>query len=200
MQDHLSWFNEKASIWDTVATEETRRRLHEVILSLGIAVNSTVLDVATGTGLLIPWLREAAGPGGRLVAIDFSPEMIVRARAKFPDGVEFLVADVHSIDFQDNTFDEVICNSAFPHFANKTQAMAEMARVLKKGGRLTICHPATREELNEFHSKLGGTVGGDMLPPDYEMSAMAEAAGLIGTAIVDGPEYYVLTAWKGKRQ
>ncbi len=197
--DHLAWFNEKAAIWDSVAMEETRRRLKEVILSLNISSNSTVLDVATGTGLLLPWLKEAVKPAGRLVAFDFSPEMIARAREKCPDDIEFLVADVHSLELTDNTFDEVICNSAFPHFTDKPRAIAEMSRVLKKGGRLTICNPAPRDELNEFHKNLGGTVSQDMLPPADEMTAMAEDAGLVGIEIVDGPETYVLIARKGVR-
>ena len=197
--DHLVWFNEKASIWDSIATEEIKRRLKGIIQSLNISSNSTVLDVATGTGLLLPWLKEAVKPAGRLVALDFSPEMIARAREKYTDGIEFLVADVHSLEFNDNTFDEVICNSVFPHFTDKPRAMAEMFRVLKKGGRLTICHPAPRDELNEFHKNLGGTVGADMLPPADEMTAMAEAAGLAGIEIADGPEIYVLIAGKGVR-
>jgi ubiquinone/menaquinone biosynthesis C-methylase UbiE len=197
--DHLAWFNEKAAIWDSVATEETKRRLKEVIQSLNISSDSIVLDVATGTGLLLPWLKEAVKPAGRLVALDFSPEMIARAREKYPEDIEFLVADVHFLEFKDDTFDEIICNSAFPHFTDKPRAMAEMSRVLKTGGRLTICNPAPRDELNQFHKNMGGTVSQDMLPPADEMTAMAQAAGLVGIEIVDGPETYVLIAGKGVR-
>lgn len=194
--DHLEWFNEKAAIWDTIATKRTLGLLYNVIQSLNIANNSSVLDVATGTGILVPWLLEAVGPGGRLVAFDFSPEMIARAKSKYNSGVEFMVVDVHSLPLKNDTFDEVICNSAFPHFTDKPWAMAEMSRVLKLGGRLTICHSASREELNEFHKNMGGAVGNDMLPPDNEMRAMALAVNLTAVKILDGPDTYVMTARK----
>lgn len=192
---HLEWFNEKASIWDTIATDRTRSLLKEIIQRLRIAEGSSVLDVATGTGILTPWLMEAVGPGGRLVALDFSPEMIARAKEKFGH-IESMVADVHDIPIKNEAFDEVICNSAFPHFTDQRLAMAEMVRVLRTGGRLTLCHPATREELNEFHKNLGGVVGADMLPCDDEVKAMAASAGLKKIVIADGPHSYVMTGIK----
>lgn len=192
---HLEWFNEKATIWDTIATDNTRSLLKGIIQGLKITGGSSVLDVATGTGILIPWLMEAVGPEGRIVALDFSPDMIARAKEKFGQ-IEFMVADVNSMPIKNETFDEVMCNSAFPHFTDKFLAMTEMARVLRIGGRLTICHPATREELNEFHKNLGGVVGDDMLPYDDEMKDMAVSAGLKDVVIADGPRTYVLTARK----
>lgn len=192
---HLEWFNEKASIWDTIATDQTRGFLKGIIQSLKISEGVSVLDVATGTGILIPWLMDAVGPGGKLAALDFAPEMIARVREKF-EHIESMVADVQNLPIENEVFDEVICNSAFPHFSDKPLAMAEMARVLKTGGRLTICHPATREELNEFHKNLGGVVGGDMLPIDDEMKSMATSAGLKDIVITDGPYTYVMTAIK----
>lgn len=195
MDRHLAWFNEKAAVWDSIATPETKEILHQIVQELRIAPGSTVLDVACGTGILLRWLARAAGPAGRVVAVDFSPEMILRARAKeFPATVETLTADVHRLPFTGGSFDEVICNSAFPHFTDQPRAMREMARVLKKSGRLTICHPSPREKLNTFHKNLDGAVSGDMLPPDEEMEQMAIAAGLERVKIEDGPDRYIFTA------
>ncbi|WP_256218700.1 class I SAM-dependent methyltransferase [Neomoorella thermoacetica] len=56
--------------------------------------------------------------------------------------------------YPDATFDEVICNSAFPHFPHKLKALKEMARVLKTGGRVIICHTAARETINNLHKSL----------------------------------------------
>ncbi|MFZ5592381.1 MAG: class I SAM-dependent methyltransferase [Bacillota bacterium] len=119
---HLQWFNEKAAIWDNIATEQTRQRLWQIIQSLNIAPGSRILDVATGTGILIPWLMAAAGPTGQVTAIDFAPRMIEEAQKKHPGGVLLLVADVHNLPFADQSFDEVVCNSAFPHFAHQARA------------------------------------------------------------------------------
>jgi ubiquinone/menaquinone biosynthesis C-methylase UbiE len=198
LDKHLVWFNEKAVVWEGIATEETKEKLRRIVQELKIAPGSTVLDGACGTGSLLRWLARGVAPGGRVAAMDFSPEMISRARAKrFPSTVELLVADVHQLPFAGGAFDEVVCNSAFPHFTDNPRAMREMARVLKKGGRLTICHPSPRDELNVFHKNLGGAVGGDMLPPADEMEQMAGAAGLERAAIEDGPDRYVFTAYRG---
>lgn len=194
--DKLEWFNSLAASWDSMYTAEKSEILQDIIRRLNIPENSTVLDVGTGTGILIPWLKEAVGSGGNLVALDYAPEMVARAREKYDGQAVFLVADVHSMKFPDETFDRVICNSAFPHFSDKPRAMSEMSRILKKGGKLHIFHPASREELNRFHSSLDAPVSKDILPDDEEMSAMARAAGLEEIDIQDGPVFYLMTARK----
>ncbi|AGL00374.1 class I SAM-dependent methyltransferase [Desulfoscipio gibsoniae] len=198
MDTHREWFNKKAETWDNVVLEAERcHRLFDLITVLDIQRDSRVLDVASGTGILIPWLLEIVGTGGKVVAVDFAEKMIDVARGKYGDtGVDLLVADVQQLPFEDNSFDEVICNSAFPHFAGKLDAMREMSRVLKSGGRLTICHPAPREELNNFHRCLGGVVGNDMLPSESEMRQMAVKAGLDSVFIKDGPATYLFTCRK----
>ena len=200
MDKHKTWFNEKAAVWDSVVLQEERcQRLYDIIKNLDIQANSVVLDVGTGTGVLIPWLMEVVGLGGKIVAVDFAEEMIERAKAKnFGPAVEFLGADVHKLSLASDYFDEVVCNSAFPHFHNQPLAMQEMARVLKPGGRLTICHPAPREELNNFHCNLGGVVANDMLSAEEEMVLMAKQAGITDVEIKDGPQTYLLTGRKIK--
>jgi len=49
---------------------------------LGLRPGDVVLDVACGTGLSLPLLREAVGPGGRVIGVEVSPEMIVQARER----------------------------------------------------------------------------------------------------------------------
>ncbi|WP_242652536.1 class I SAM-dependent methyltransferase [Desulfofarcimen acetoxidans] len=200
LNKHRTWFNEKAAVWDSnVLKEERCQKLHEIIKNLGIKVNSVVLDVGTGTGVLIPWLKEAVGLTGKIIAVDFAEEMLQFAIAKnFGSSVNILSADVHNLPFENDYFDEVVCNSAFPHFHNKPLAMQEMTRVLKPGGRLSICHPAPREELNSFHRNLGGVVANDMLPAEEEMVSIANRSGLTNIEIKDGPQTYLLTGRKAK--
>lgn len=76
---HRGYFNARAATWDGHITDETRARLRAIVAGLGIAPGSTVLDVGTGTGVLLPFLAEAVGPEGRVVAVDFAPAMLARA-------------------------------------------------------------------------------------------------------------------------
>ncbi|WP_347488883.1 methyltransferase domain-containing protein [Desulfoscipio sp. XC116] len=198
MMKHREWFDSMAAKWDSTVLEDKKcQLLFDLITGLNIVKGSRVLDVATGTGILIPRLLNIIGKEGELTAIDFAEKMIARAQSKFKaTGVNFLVADVMQLPFGDNNFDEIICNSAFPHFTHQPKAMQEMARVLKTGARLIICNPAPREELNEFHRSLGGVVGNDMLPAEPEMRHMARQAGLEQVLIQDGPYAYLFTAIK----
>ncbi|MBC7341866.1 MAG: methyltransferase domain-containing protein [Clostridia bacterium] len=192
MLTHREYFNSKAAIWDRLATPEDRAKLEVMVKWLNIAPGSAVLDVGCGTGILIPYLLAAVGPNGRVVAMDIAEAMLEQAKAKgFPANVELVCADVMAIPFPEATFDEVICNSAFPHFPDKLKALKQMARVTKPGGRVIICHPAARETINNLHRSLGGVVGGDQIPPRQEMVALLAAAGLGSLEVNEGPDYYL---------
>jgi ubiquinone/menaquinone biosynthesis C-methylase UbiE len=195
--DHRAYFNEMAGRWDNLLTEEARMCLKGIIDDLSIARGSTVLDVGTGTGVLIPFLAEAVGPSGTVVAVDFAAEMLAVARKKYPwPNVQYCEAEVTALPFPDETFEEVICNSAFPHFTDHRQAAKEMARVLKTGGRITVCHPHSRNYVNNLHRSIGGVVGNDLLPDDETMRAIFSAAGFRDIVIADGAGRYLLVARK----
>ena len=195
--NHRTYFNEKAGQWDSLLTEEVGLRLKAIIDGLAIVRGSKVLDVGTGTGVLIPFLVEVVGPSGTVAAMDFAAEMLAIAQKKYPGpNVQYLKADVTAMPFSDQTFDEVICNSAFPHFADRLQAAGEMGRVLKTGGRITVCHPHGREELNSLHRSIGGIVGGDLLPGDETMCTIFREAGFRNITITDGAGRYLLVARK----
>lgn len=193
---HREYFNQKAGEWDSLLSEETIQCLSTIIKELAIKPGSHILDVGTGTGVLLPFLVEAAGKDGRVVALDIAEEMLARAKAKNIENVEYVLGDITCTPFEDNTFDEIICNSCFPHVIDKPQALREMVRLLKPGGRLVICHPMSREAVNELHKSIGGVVGNDLLPDDQEMQNLCRQAGLEEVNVVNTQEKYVLTARK----
>lgn len=195
--DHRAYFNEMAGRWDDLLTDEVRMRLKGIIDDLSLARGSKVLDVGTGTGVLIPFLADAVGPAGTVVAVDFAAEMLAVARKNYPwPNVQYIEAEVTALPFPDETFDEVICNSAFPHFADCRQAAKEMARVLRAGGRIAVCHPHSRDYVNNLHRSIGGGVGNDLLPDDETMRTIFSAAGFREIVIADGAGRYLLVARK----
>lgn len=93
-----------------------------------------VLDIATGPGYVA---GAAAERGGRVTAIDFSAEMIREAKRRLPH-IDFRKADVEELPFPEASFDAVVANFGLLHFARPERALAEMARVLRPGGRVAL--------------------------------------------------------------
>ena len=104
-----------------------------------IPERARVLDVATGTGKVACLAARAVGPDGQVVGVDFSEGMLAQARLKAPDlPIEFRKMDVEMLEFDDGTFDVVLCGFGVAFFPDKVRAMHEMRRVLRPGGRVAF--------------------------------------------------------------
>jgi ubiquinone/menaquinone biosynthesis C-methylase UbiE len=194
------YFDQLAPTWDKELTPERLQRLGNIVKELGIKPGYYVLDIGSGTGVLLPFLIAEVGDEGKIVALDFSAEMLVQAQTKnFPPVVGLVQADVLTIPLPDNSVDLAICNSAFPHFSDKAKALKEIARVLRNKGRLVICHTMSRETLNQLHQSIGGAVANDLLPDEFQVSALIKQAGLKITRFEDKPERYLVIAEKTGR-
>lgn len=194
------YFDQLAPTWDRELTRERLKCLGDIVKELGIEPGCHVLDIGSGTGVLLPFLIAELGGEGKILALDFSAEMLVQAQAKnFPPIVEFAQADVLDIPLPDNSADLAICNSAFPHFGDKVKALKEIARVLRNNGRLVICHTMSREMLNRLHQSIGGAVANDLLPDEFQLRRLIKQAGLRITHFEDSPERYLVIAEKSAR-
>nr|WP_217499121.1 methyltransferase domain-containing protein [Leifsonia sp. C5G2] len=92
-----------------------------------------VLDVATGTGLVLRALRDR-GYEGSASGVDLAPRMIDEARRHLPEA-DLVVADATRLPFDDDAFDLVTCVTGLQLFPHPDAAIAEWARVLRPNGR-----------------------------------------------------------------
>ncbi|NPV58648.1 MAG: methyltransferase domain-containing protein [Actinobacteria bacterium] len=192
-----NFFNQRADTWDDEGVRERSAVSERIIRGLGILPGSRVLDVGCGTGLIIPWLLEAVGESGHVTALDIAERMLRIAREKHGgSNLEFIHADIADTPFLDCSFDEVVCHNCFPHVGDKLSAVAEMFRILRPGGRATVCHNESREEVNALHRFIGGEVGLDMLPGIDEMERLFSDAGFVEVSVHDGEDMFVLQARK----
>jgi len=167
---------------------------------LGIKPGSTVLDIGTGTGVFVPYLLRKIGKHGRLVTLDFAEEMLKKARAKrFNGNIDYLHADVTSMPLAKEIFDVVVCYSSFPHFQDKPRALSEVNRVLKKGGKLFICHTSSRAVINTIHRQVP-ILQNDIIPNEDEMQTMLSAAGFAGINICDNRYSYLASVNKSRQR
>lgn len=193
-----AFFDKAAADWDSGHRFDPAR-LDRLVAEVGVAEGETVLDLGTGTGVLVPHLLSAIGAAGSVIAVDYSGEMLARAKARFPDPrVTYVQAEAADITLADGSVDKVICFSAFPHFPAKGAAMAEAARLLRPGGSFHVAHFDSRADLNDMHAKVGGAVGMDHLPPADAMRSLAAAAGLRVTVLEDAPGRYLFATVKPK--
>ena len=113
-------------------------RLGEMI---GLGPGQRVLDVAAGNGNSAIFLAERFGC--QVVGLEYGPEAVVLANAAaaeagLGDQVRFEQGDAEHLPFDNGAFDAVICECAFCTFPDKPTAAAEIARVLRPGGRLGL--------------------------------------------------------------
>jgi demethylmenaquinone methyltransferase / 2-methoxy-6-polyprenyl-1,4-benzoquinol methylase len=91
----------------------------------------TVLDVATGTGLVAAELRRR---GYHVTGLDQSPEMLARARARFDGGVDLVEASADAMPFADATFDHLTFTYLLRYVDDPASTLHELARVVRPGG------------------------------------------------------------------
>jgi len=182
-------------------TPEERSRITRLLARWNVKPGMRILEPGCGSGRLTRILSEAVGPGGLVMALDMSEEMLRRAaqRATLPN-TSLRKGSVYGIPSEDGFFDQVICFCAFPHFTRKPEALREMARVLRPGGSLCISHLAGRETLNRFHQDTQSIVSNHLLPPREEMRGMVEAAGLRVKHLKDTDEEFCLHAAKEEKE
>ncbi|GAA4414038.1 methyltransferase domain-containing protein [Nibrella viscosa] len=96
-----------------------------------------VLELACGTGRVTRHLRQHFPAATRLVATDLNPDMLTIARQLISgENMEWQVADMQALPFDDHTFDLVVCQFGFMFVPDKPLAFGEVYRVLRPGGRL----------------------------------------------------------------
>jgi ubiquinone/menaquinone biosynthesis C-methylase UbiE len=120
-----------------------------------IEPGGTILDLGCGAGIDAILAAYRVGPSGRVIALDFLPEMLARAEEAVAeaglDMIELLEGDMEDIPLPDASVDHVISNGVINLAPRKRRVLAECARVLVPGGGLAV-------------SDL--TVGDEELPPE----------------------------------
>jgi arsenite methyltransferase len=118
-----------------------------------LAAGVCVLDIGSGAGTDLLLAARHVGPAGRAIGIDMTSEMRERARAGAQQchlrQVDVLEGDATHLPVDDASVDIVISNGVLNLVPEKDRAFAEIARILRPGGRLQIADIVTGVELSE---------------------------------------------------
>ncbi|HJW90203.1 MAG TPA: methyltransferase domain-containing protein [Anaerolineales bacterium] len=179
-----AYFDQVAGRWDELRTSMFSEAVRTAALShAGLHPNATAVDLGAGTGFvaqgLAPWVA-------KVHVIDFSSEMLSVARANLSgfSNVEYHLADGASLPLNDGSVDAVLANMYLHHAPQPADAISEMARLLKPGGRVVITdldeHTHTWLQTEQHDLWLGF--------PRARVHAWLEQAGLVNVFVEDTAE------------
>jgi demethylmenaquinone methyltransferase/2-methoxy-6-polyprenyl-1,4-benzoquinol methylase len=194
------FFNSRAEKWDE-SNHYDFEKIELLLRLLNIKQGDTVLDVGTGTGVILPSLLKFT-QAENITAIDAASKMIETAQKKF-SGTEitFVHGDILDYPFEQDSFDHVICYSVFPHFEEKSKTIEHIACILKTGGIFSILHSASKEKINGVHVHARHEeINSDYLLPVSRYVPLANRLALSEEIMIDNSVMYMFAARKlGRR-
>ena len=140
-----------------------------------IKEGNTVLDLGSGAGFDCFLAAKKVGSSGKVIGIDFSEEMIKKAKQNAEKmcykNVEFLLGDIEDLPVENSSIDLIISNCVINLAPDKSRVFSESYRALKSGGRMFVSDIVLLEDISEEiknnEELLGGCVGGALLRDDY---------------------------------
>ena len=156
----------------------------------GLQPGETVVDLGSGGGLDCFLAAQRVGPGGRVIGVDMTPEMIDRARAAAGKGgfqnVEFRLGEIENLPVADGTADAVVSNCVINLSPDKGRVFREAFRALKPGGRLLVSDIVLSGELPAQVRKdvelWTGCLAGAVIEQEY--LRLIQAAGFSEVSVV----------------
>ncbi|MCX8195932.1 MAG: ubiquinone/menaquinone biosynthesis methyltransferase [Acidilobaceae archaeon] len=132
----ISWRYDLMNVVMSWGMDQAWRR--KLVNKCMLREGSMALDVCTGTAMVAKELGRAVGKGGKVIGVDFSPEMLAMARAPRDGSLALVRGDALNLPFSDSLFDCVTAAYCIRNLKDKRQAAREIARVLKPGGRFAM--------------------------------------------------------------
>jgi demethylmenaquinone methyltransferase/2-methoxy-6-polyprenyl-1,4-benzoquinol methylase len=162
-QGVIRFFDGLAPSWDAGSSPD-EAKLGVILDYAGIHPGLSVLDVACGTGILFPYYLER---GVRhITGVDIAPGMIRQARLKHQDPrITLICGDIETLALPEQ-FDRCMVYSAFPHFADPARLITALAKTVAPGGRLTVAHDESLEQINRRHIHHAKAVSTLLLPAE----------------------------------
>lgn len=191
-QSEIDFFDNLAPTWDANEIRSTPERVKAILGKLPIGRGMNVLDLGTGTGVLVPYLSEIVGSEGHVTAIDLSEGMLSIAKQKYGElkNVDFL-----KIDFEEEQipglYDVVMLYSVYPHLHAPADTMEWLFKMnMKAGGVIVIAFPSDEKFINNIHHERQSE--SDHLPPAHILADMIDSWGFCASVVSANDNEYII--------
>lgn len=176
-KEEIAFFDRISSNWDDDEILSTPERIRSILGHLEIMSGMDVLDLGTGTGVLIPYLHEMIAPAGTVTAVDISRGMLSKAIDKYGDlpRVNFVESDFEESNVS-GLYDIILLYSVYPHLHTPERTLKKLTGNLNPGGRIVIAFPTDESFINEIHHQRKAQ--SDLLPSAHELASRIEEWGL----------------------
>jgi SAM-dependent methyltransferase len=190
-----AFFGSRAPAWDARFGDDGPAYA-AAVRDAGVPAGGVVADVGCGTGRALPGLRDAVGPGGTVLAIDVTREMLEVARERAAASRAALVlADAERLPLADASVDALLAAGLVGHLADPVAGLAELARVTRPGGVLAVFHPVGRAVLA---ARQGRTLRADDTLAEARLTGLLAASGWRATHYEDdAPRFLALAVRTG---
>jgi len=185
-------FDELYHLFEPPLPEGVPERLEKIVAHGKINRGDTVLDVGSGTGILIPIINKYKPK--RIYACDLSGAMLEQLSSKKYPNVETILADVRDLRLTGTSIDVVFINACYPNIVDKTGAFSNLRRMLKHEGRMVISHPLGKSFIRSLSARAPFPL--DDFPERSEADMLFKPFGLEIETFIDEPRLYILVAKK----
>jgi ubiquinone/menaquinone biosynthesis C-methylase UbiE len=194
-QKEIRFFDAHAAADDyNVFSDAANARLIDGFVRLtGLESGAKVIDLGCGSGIFTYLL---SARGFKVAGLDISPKLLELARRKYPD-LQFDEGDVEALPYEAGSVDGVLLSGLVHHLPDPSQCAAEVARVLRPGGKFVAFDPNRanpfmylyRDRSSPFYSPVGVTANERPVRADETAETFRKAGLQVGTDYLSGLSY-----------